>query len=322
MRVLVLTNMFPSRTPGYGVFVQDQVDDLRSLGIGVDVIFLDGAKSRFAYARGAARLHRALEEGAFDLVHAHYGLTGAIALTQRRLPVVTTFHGSDASGHIRWQQAVSRLVARRTTPVFVSTQLAEAVGLPDAVVIPAAVDLDTFQPRDGIAARRLLGWDEQAPYALFPASRAVRSKRADLFDAAIDAAREFVPNLLSASLEGVSRSQVALAMNAADVTVMTSDYEGSPVVVKESLACLTPVVSVRVGDNDMLLQGLPGCAVTERDPARIAEAVVAALDRPPEPRLRERVVPFGRRELAHRIVALYEAVAIRRPRAEVVDAAE
>ena len=40
MRVVVLTNMFPSRMPGYGVFVQDQVDDLRRLGIDVEVIFL------------------------------------------------------------------------------------------------------------------------------------------------------------------------------------------------------------------------------------------------------------------------------------------
>ena len=63
------------------------------------------------------------------------------------------------------------------------------------------------------------------------------------------------------SLEGFSREQVAKVMNAVDVTLMTSDFEGSPVAVKESLACMTPVVSVPVGDLPELLEGLPGCAI-------------------------------------------------------------
>lgn len=30
-----------------------------------------------------------------DLIHAHYGLSGLLANLQRKVPVVTTFHGSD-----------------------------------------------------------------------------------------------------------------------------------------------------------------------------------------------------------------------------------
>ena len=68
-------------------------------------------------------------------------------------------------------------------------------------------------------------------------------------------------------------------MNSVDVTVMTSDYEGSPVAMRESLACLTPVVSVSVGDVPELLAGLPGCAVVERSPRPLADAIVGALER-------------------------------------------
>ena len=50
-------------------------------------------------------------------------------------------------------------------------------------------------------------------------------------------------------------------MNAVDVTLLTSDWEGSPGAVRESLACQTPVVSVPVGDVPNVLSGLPGCAV-------------------------------------------------------------
>ena len=113
MRVLVLTNMFPSASkPAYGVFVRDQVEDLRALGVDVEVLAIAGDETRLNYARAVSELRRALARRPADLVHAHYGLAGAVALTQGRVPVVTTFHGSDT--YIWWHRAVSWVVARRS----------------------------------------------------------------------------------------------------------------------------------------------------------------------------------------------------------------
>ena len=89
---------------------------------------------------------------------------------------------------------------------------------------------------------------EGGRYVLLPGSRANRRKRADLFDEAMAEARKHIPLLRGVTLEGMSRERAALALNAADVVLMTSDREGSPVAVRESLACMTPVVSVDVGD--------------------------------------------------------------------------
>ena len=88
----------------------------------------------------------------------------------------------------------------------------------------------------------------------------------------------FLPTLPSLNFSpsfsrGIARIEVAGVMNAVDVTVMTSDYEGSPVAVRESLACETPVVSVSVGDVPELLAGLPGCAVVERSERLLADAI-------------------------------------------------
>ncbi len=112
VRVLVCTNMWPSAArPTFGSFVQEQVDDLQRAGLEMDVLYIRGTESRANYARAAVHLRRRLVSRPYDLVHAHYGLTGAVALTQRKVPVVTTFHGSE-TGYVRL--ADPRLLGRRS----------------------------------------------------------------------------------------------------------------------------------------------------------------------------------------------------------------
>lgn len=301
--------MYPTPDePWYGSFVRDQVDDLRDLGVEVRVLDIDGRRDWRNYLRAAREVRRIVREEPFDLVHAHYGLTGAVAAAQRRLPTVTTFHGSDYTGAVPWQRYVSFVVARTSVPIVVSGEGRRTLHLRSAAVIPAGVDTELFRPVDRRAARRELGWDERGPYFLLPGRRASRAKRADLFDAVVREARRSVATLAGVSLEGFSRREVALALNAADVTVVTSDREGSPVAVRESLACETPVVSVAVGDVPDVVRGLPGCAVCTRDPAALAAAALVALESPRSPELRERAELSSRRRVVEQVTALYERV--------------
>ncbi|HEX5198253.1 MAG TPA: glycosyltransferase [Gaiellales bacterium] len=307
LRVLVLTNMFPTAAePWFGVFVSDQTADLRDAGVDAEVLAFDARSSRRSYLTAARRLHHALRHARFDIVHAHYGLAGAIAATQRRVPVVTTFHGTDALA--RSERPISWVVARRTRPIVVAPVVADSLGLRGAAVIPCAVDTELFALVDRAEARRLLGWPADGAYVLFPAARddpTKRPKRSDLFDAAMRHVRRRVPGVRDVSLDGLSRTQVAAAMSAADVMLMTSDREGSPVTVKESLACATPVVSVSVGDVAEVIGGLPGCAITARDPAALAAAVLRALETPRSPALRDRALTYGRGATAARIIDVY-----------------
>jgi glycosyltransferase involved in cell wall biosynthesis len=229
-----------------------------------------------------------------------------VALAQRRLPVVTTFWGSD-TGFVRWQGYVSRVVARRTVPVFVSKANASELGIKNATVVPSAVDVDLFHPVPREVARAELGWDSDAPHVLFPGSRATLRKRPDLFDAAVEAARGDVPNLQPVALDGYSRAETALVMNAADAMLMTSDWEGSPLTVKEALACKTPVVSVPVGDVPETIAGLPGCAVAPREPAALGKALTHAVAAGRPEALRKRAVErFSSASVARRIASVYE----------------
>jgi teichuronic acid biosynthesis glycosyltransferase TuaC len=305
VRVLVLTNMYPSESEPYaGIFVHEQVQDLRALGVEIDVLHFNGRTHWFEYVRAMASVRSTVRRNRYDIAHAHYGLTGAVALAQRRVPVVTTFHGSD-TGYIPWQARVSRVVARHTTPVFVSRANSLSLSVPGAVV-PVGVDTEVFRPLPRDVARRRLGWDPGGRYVLFPGAPSRRVKRYDLFQAAFALVESSSPEAKAILFDGYERRQAPLVMNAIDCLLMTSDSEGSPVTVKEALACETPVVSVAVGDVDEVISGLPGCAVVERDPAKLAAAVLAAMSAPRSSALRERAQLYERKGLASRLVDLYE----------------
>src|SRR3954468_16703489 len=132
MRVLVVTSMYPTPSrPGLGGFVRDQVEALTAIdGLDVELFaFEPGGAGR--YARAAARLRRTHRGGDFDLVHAHYGLSGWVALALgHRAPILVTYHGTDLSHRV--VGPLSRALASRvdvTAPV--SARLAR-LGLPGA----------------------------------------------------------------------------------------------------------------------------------------------------------------------------------------------
>lgn len=306
MRILVVSNMFPTPAePWFGSFVRDQIDDLAALGHDVDVHSFDGRKHAMEYVRAPRPISARIRSGGYDVIHAHYGLTGATTLLARpRTPLVTTFHGSDYSGP-RWQRLVSMAVARRSRCVVVSEQGRRLLRAPDADVIPMGVDTQLFAPCERSEARKALGWDPHARYALLAGSRKNRIKRADLFDAAVEVARVTTPHLRGVALEGFDRRGVVLALNAADVVVVASDHEGSPLTVREALACSTPVVSVDAGDVPSTIADLPGCAVVARSPAALAEGISRALVTERHDDLRRRAESSSRSAIAGRIESLY-----------------
>ncbi|HWL09329.1 MAG TPA: glycosyltransferase, partial [Planctomicrobium sp.] len=71
----------------------------------------------------------------------------------------------------------------------------------------------------------------------------------------------------------ISQDAIADWYRAADVTVLSSDSEGLPNVLRESLACGTPFVSTNVGSVHELLFPEASCLVLPRDPVAFADAI-------------------------------------------------
>lgn len=111
-------------------------------------------------------------------------------------------------------------------------------------------------------------------------------------------------------LRGYNREEVNLLMNAADCLLMTSHREGSPQVIKETMACGTPVVSVDVGDVKDVINDTDGCYIAERNPEDLAEKIRLALAFKGKTNGRQRIIDLGLSNdlVAKRLIEIYQQV--------------
>jgi teichuronic acid biosynthesis glycosyltransferase TuaC len=320
-RVLVVTNLWPTESdPGYGSFVQAQMESLRPLGVEFDTLFIDGRASRWNYLRAISRMRALLRKKHYDLIHAHFGLSGWVARCQLRVPVVVSFMGDDVLGrprrngsitaYGRFLQASSFVLARIVAASIVkSAEMKAKLLLASAEIIPNGVDLNAFRPMDRNEACKALGLDPAKKYVLFPYDPAEQRKRYDLIQAAVEEARAQNPAIEILHARGVPRERMPLYMNAADVLVLASIFEGSPNAVKEAMAVNLPVVAVDVGDVRELIGSTDGCYIVPREVEPMAEKIVEVCRRAARTRGREAIARLSIEKVAERVVAVYARVA-------------
>jgi glycosyltransferase involved in cell wall biosynthesis len=266
----MITSEWPSAdNPHLVPFVVRQVKFLRNAGIDVDVFAFRGAKKPLNYLRAWSRAHRKLREGRYDLVHAQWAHSAIVALPTR-LPLVVTFRGAEggiigADGRFTplsyVLRAIGYCVARRADElVLVSAHMGRILPNRSFNVVPSGLDLSGLPDVSQIEARERLGLPLGKPLVLFVGNPKEARKRFALAEEIVSR----LPGHLNAELVlawGEPHERIPLYMHACDALLFTSAWEGSPNVIKESLACNLPIVSTDVGDVRERLAGVSGCAV-------------------------------------------------------------
>jgi len=293
LRVLVVTNMWPTAgDPAFGSFVRGQARDLRRLaaarrrrgeqGGALRVCFVDGRARTANYAAAIPGLARRIARGSYDVVHAHHALAALVALAagarRRAGALIVTHHGIEVLEG--WQAPVCRFVTACSDASLVTSRaMARRLGLGDEAVVPCGIDRRRFRPGDAVAARAVLGLPTTSPIVAWVGAERPEKRPALAREAfALLAARR--PDARLVVVTGRPPAEVATWLQAADALLLTSRAEGSPMVVKEALACGLPVVATDVGDVGELVGGVSGCAVVGEGPglaARLADRLAAAL---------------------------------------------
>lgn len=305
------------------VFAHAEIARLAQIGVTTQKVPFTGGTNPLRFIREVIALRRAVAAFRPHLVHAHFGTVTAFACALGvRVPLVITFRGSDlnpspSDGMIRsaLQKLLSQLAALRARAVIcVSPQLLGRLwwGREKGTILPTGVDLEVFRPLPRAEARRHVGWSDDERVVVFNAGTTPLVKRLDIAESVLRLVQDQVGYVRLFAFRGLTaHEQLPFYLNAADCLIMTSDFEGSPDIIKEAMACNLPIVSFDVGDVVERLRRDSVSKIVPRDPGLMADAVAQIILRGQRSRGRETIGELSASRVRDRILVIYHAALAR-----------
>jgi len=343
-QVVYLATRFKSRGWEVGVVSlippKAYIEDLEKADV---LVFSLDIRRKLPDPRPILRLVQIIRKWQPDVVHSHMVHANLLARIVRPLapfPVlVCTAHSIDEGGRLR------EVLYRLTDPFCdLTTQVSQA-GLESYVhvgavprhkicYIPNGVDTERFKPNleDRLKVRKELGVEgfvwfavgrfdppKDYPNMLQAFVRVVHKHLNTMLLIAGDGPLRKTMENMTREL-GVEkhvrflgiRRDIPQLMNAADAYVMSSEWEGMPMVLLEASACRLPIVATNVGGNaEIVLDGQTGFLVPPKSPEALSQAMLRMMDLPEE--VREKMGEQARKHIESnfsldRIVDCWEAL--------------
>jgi teichuronic acid biosynthesis glycosyltransferase TuaC len=319
-RVLMVTGIYPSEAvPHSGTFIKTQVEALRAQGFEVDVIHPRPGPIPVRYVTATLQVFLKTFGRHYDVVNGHYGLWCLAARLQWTTPVVASYLGGDLLGKLKadgtyskkaaFVVQVSRVLGYLVDAVIVkSEEMKKRAHGRRIVVIPNGVDFELFRPIPRAEARAALGWDPDRMYVLFGNDPGRPEKNFSLAQASVERLRKRGIDAEIVVANGLLQSTVVQYMNASNVLLLSSVYEGSPNSVKEAMACNVPIVATNVGDVAQLIGQTAGCKVCPPDPEALADGLEEAIGYGEPTTGREDIKHLENSIVARQIIAIYEQI--------------
>ncbi len=286
MKILFVSS--GNSTRGISPIVKKQGESLSLQNIDLQY-FLISQPGFKGYIKSIINLRKHLQTNKYDIIHAHYGLSGLVAwLAKRKEKLLVSFMGDDLIGSHTpagkftfFSKIIANLNALLASvfydhAIVKSNQMLMKLERTKTTLVPNGVDLSLFKPIDKSAAKNLLQLNQNEKIILFASSPSRSEKNYTLCKQAV----EFInlPDIRLLTVSEVSQEELVLNYNAADVLVLSSFHEGSPNVIKEAMACNCPIVSTDVGDVKWVIGNTEGCFLSSFDAKDFADKINNALD--------------------------------------------
>jgi teichuronic acid biosynthesis glycosyltransferase TuaC len=169
----------------------------------------------------------------------------------------------------------SNFIAKKVDHLIVkSRQMKNHLAVKTPVsVIPNGVNFNVFRELDILETRKKLHFNKNDFVILFLGNKKILRKNFNLAHESVSLLKERIgsKNIKFVYPFGIDQSMVVEYMNAANVLLVTSFWEGSSNVVKEAMACNLPVISVDAGDAREILSGTHNCYIADYSKEEIFE---------------------------------------------------
>lgn len=297
-------------------FVREQGEALQLLGCEVEYYAVVG-KGMKGYLQNIMPLRKKIREFQPDVVHAHFGLTGMVAVlaAKKKVPVVITCHNGETL--TKYGNIITSLAIRRADyTICVAQHIYDKLYLKPKhyCIQPCGIDLKDLPSVDKEVAMKEMGLSADKINILFGGSFSNARKNAPLARAAlkwlederISGLEEF--NLIE--MKGFNRHQVAMLFNACDMLLLPTKSEGSPQVLKEAMACNCPIVATDVADIAFLLQDVTNSYVTTFDAKDVADKIQRVITCGERTNGRKRIeeLKLDNPQVAETILEIYKSV--------------
>lgn len=269
------------------IFAKRQVESIKAKNIAISTFYLSSRTNPLKVLKEIFRFKKFIKEFKPDIIHSHYGtVTAFIPAFFSNIPLVITLQGSDinrtpADGFLRdlVGRFLTQLACLKAKKIIcVSMRLKEKLWKKKkAVTIANGINLDHFELIGKAEARKNLDWNLNDKIVLFNANNPV-IKRLDLALLAIESVKQKIPEARLEILRGgIDPQKVPVYLNAADCLLICSDNEGSPLIVKEALACNLPVCGTDVGDVKERIENTMPVALVKQNEQDIAQGLIFLL---------------------------------------------